>query len=578
MDSVTNFFWNEEELGEHAKRPSQQKASQHTPATYDFSQSKVVFPKKEVEDKSSSTNEGANGVAKKNSGPGKGKSLNNMVIDGVKDPSSSLQQMMTDTLVEKIIKMALPPTSDYSRINIEERTVFSKTRPSMSVQVMSNNFIQMNSRLSIPFIMINEVILLMSWENIPYTLSILLVFTFAILKPLVTLTAGPLFYILFGVMVPKYMYVHKPNIIEGLKCNNTPAQGPPLRKPVIPEPVPELSQEFVLNLTDLQNHMLLYVWLYDAINSSFEHFAYFVNEQISCLVFIILLFVALINLLYIEDIVKWIPLKFVLVLAIWAFAIMMHPKNRELILKTLHSEDTRLRVLTLVSSYESFINQHLRYVEAKEVKMVSVYEIQKYREKYKEWRTVGFSTDDYCLFSDLRIKEQDISQHCAKLLDDVLPPIDWEWQEGSSWVLDLNPNEWVEDNFIQNVDIDTETKWVYDVDFDGFRGKYRRRRWNNTVARVVESKENRDASTLNIDDEDNSQFLEEVVNPLREEMANNSTAFHGVARGSLVGAHNSSMVSEDTAEDDSISGYDHSDRNGSVNGIDDMVDILNTAI
>ena len=61
---------------------------------------------------------------------------------------------------------------------------------------------------------------------------------------------------------------------------------------------------------------------------------------------------------------------------------------------------------------------------------------------------------------------------------------------------------------------------------------------------------------------------------MREEMANNSTAFHGVARGSLVGAHNVSMTSEDT----STVGNELDECSGSVNGIDDMVDILNTAM
>ena len=572
MDSVTNFFWNED---------SQSNDPKLLPTTIEeddtFKQrNRPESIENPLNKQTSKTIDEESTIKDSNK-----KDRKKSVAEGSRDGASTLQQMMTDTLVEKVIKMALPPTSDYSRMNIEERTVFSKTRPSMSVQIMSNNFIQMNSRLSVPFILINEVIRMMSWTNIPYTLSMLFVISFAILKPLVAVTAGPLFYILFGIMVPKYMYVHKPDELKFIKHNNTPAQGPALRKPVIPEPVPELSQEFVLNLTDLQNHMLLYVWLYDTINAFLTSFAFFINEQISCLVFILMLFVAIVNLLFIDDIVKWVPLKFILVVLVWVFIIAMHPNNREKILKQMNSEETRLKVLPFVSSYESLVNQHLRYVEAKENRLVKVYEIQKYRETYKEWRTIGFSNDDYCLFSDLRIKELNINDHCTKLLDDVLPPKNWEWIPGFSWVLDLNPQEWVEDNFIQNVEIDSETKWVYDVDFDGFRGKYRRRMWTNMVTRKIETKTSGE-SNVNKDEEE--QVIEEVVNPLREDIANCSSTFHGVARGSLAGAHNSSIISDENRANDSlIAEADQSieselQTEGSVNGINDLTDILNTAV
>lgn len=573
MDSVTSYFWNEES-GNTDRKTSVLREDKHQDMT-------TSEPTSDYVDNSLSKHTSKSKFDLENIKEKHGKVKQKSNVAG-SDGSSTLQQIMTDTLVEKVIKMALPPTSDYSRVNIETRTVFSKTRPSLSVQVMSNNFVQMNSRLSIPFIIINEIIRLANWENIPFTLSILAMVTFTILKPLVAVTAGPLFYILFGIMVPKYMYVHKPNQIKNLNNNNTPAQGPPLRKAVLPEPVPELSQEFVLNLTDLQNHMLVYVWLYDTINSFLRSFAFFVNEQISCLVFIILLVIALFNLLFIEDIIRWIPIKFLLIVLVWGFGFMLHPNNRDLVLQKVHSEDTRLKILTFVNSYESFIKTHLRYVEAKENKMVRIFEIQKYRQKYKEWRTVGFSSDDYCLFSDLRIKELDIKDYCTKLLDDVKPPLDWDWISGSSWVLDLNPQEWVQDNFIQNVEVDSETKWVYDIDFDGNRGEYRRRMWSNVVTRKIEAKE-KDSINANIAESDDNQLVEEIVNPLREEIADRSSNFHGVARGSLAGARNSSMISEDISANDSVMAEENSDDGngegeGSFNGVEDMVDILNTAV
>ena len=396
------------------------------------------------------------------------------------------------------------------------------------------------------------IIKIFSWTNPSYTLSILVLYTFLILKPVLVLTTVPLFYLLFGIMVPQYLYLHKPDPNELLERNPTPAQGPPLRKVELPKPVPELSQEFLLNLTDLQNHMLLYVQLYDGINSILCKFAFFKNEQVSSFTFVVILSVALFLFLYVEEILPFISpnIKIILILLAWSFTVQMHPSHRDAFLTGLHSEETRLKILTLSNKYELMINEYLKFVEAREHKFVYVYEIQKYREKHKEWHPVGYTTDDYSLLSNLRVKESKIENFIEKALDDIKPPIEWEWAKNSSWVLDLNPEEWVRNGFIQYVEIDSGTKWVYDIDLNGKRGEYRRRMWTNVCTRKikiqsftpgthhdgarVQDKENVHEH-VNSFGNDSNTIVEEVVNPLREKKMY-SRNIQGVARGSLAGA------------------------------------------
>lgn len=398
---------------------------------------------------------------------------------------SGMQKMMTDTLIEKIMKMALPPTTEMAVDSLETRIAAAKGRPNLSVQIMSRNFVLMNSRLSLPFTLIDEVNKVFEWSNPAYTVSMVLIYTYIILRPLTTITSIPIFYLLFGVMVPQFLYIHKANSSPYLEANPVPADGPPLRKAEIPKPVPELSQEFILNLTDLQNRLLLYVKTYDFLNRILAKFAFFTDERKSSVAFVLLLSVALINALFMDFFLTFIPLKAILLVLGWSFAIMMHPHNRERFFTAVYSEETRLRLLALTNRYDKLVGDQLRYIEAREHRMVAVYEIQRFKYS-KGWSAVGYSNDDFTLFSDLRIRQEKIEDHCTSSLEEVKPPVDWQWLDDINWALDLNPTEWLENGFVEYVDTDLGTKWVYDLNVDGTRGGYRRRMWTNICIRKIE--------------------------------------------------------------------------------------------
>lgn len=499
---------------------------------------------------------------------------------GTAVPGSGMQKMMTDTLIEKIMRMALPPTTEMAMDNLETRIAAAKGRPSLSVQIMSRNFVLMNSRLSLPFTLIDEVNKIFEWSNPAYTVSVVLIYSYIILRPLPTITSIPIFYLLFGVMVPQFLYIHKPNSSPYLEVNPMPADGPPLRKAEVPKPVPELSQEFILNLTDLQNRLMLYVKTYDFIDEILVKFAFFTDEKKSSLAFVLLLSVALVNALFMDFFLTFIPLKAILLALGWSFAIMMHPHNREKFFSTVYSEETRLRLLALSNRYDKLVGEQLRYIEAREHRMVAVYEIQKFKHG-KGWAPVGYSNDDFTLFSTLRIREEKIEDHCTSLLEEVKPPVDWQWLDDINWALDLNPTEWLEEGLVEYVDTDLGTKWVYDLNLDGSRGGYRRRMWTNICIRKIECEPGNNDD--NDDEDDDDLVSTQLTTPTKVEKYSS----HRVTRGSMSGValpeddtrptvkRDSSTLSLSSAISSNSS--THSNHSEPSKAIDNLRDVLNSS-
>ncbi|SCU80923.1 LAMI_0B04170g1_1 [Lachancea mirantina] len=403
------------------------------------------------------------------------------------------QQLLAEKLVEKIIYLALPASSELAVDTIENRVEAGKNRPGLSVQIMSRNFMQLNSRLGFPFMIIDEIIKVFSWSNTSYTLCIMSFFSLAVLKPLPMLLSGPIFYLLFGVMVPQYMKIHKPDPNTAFEVNPIPAPGEPLLRATVPGPVPEFSKEFILNLTDLQNHMLIYVVVFDFINKVLASFAFFTDESVSAVAFLSLLIIALFNALFIESISAVLPVKGIILAFGWTFALAMYPANRERLFTKAYSEETRLRFLVLTNKFEQMANSYFNYYEPRERRWACILELQKFNENQKEWEPAGYSTDPYTLFSDLRIAEKSLDAN-AKLINDVKPPVGWVWINGSKWILDLQSVRWVEQGFIDYVEVDVETKWVYDANFDGTRGEYRRRRWMRECVRSAQDESTVDAT------------------------------------------------------------------------------------
>lgn len=118
MDSVTNFFWNDT-------------YNAGTPTRSTLKGKKV---QNGIDGKSQAKKESISSGSR-TSDPTRGSlpSSSGQPTSGGGFPSTSnIQKMMADTLVEKIIKMALPPSSKTAVDTIHHRMVAGKERPKLS--------------------------------------------------------------------------------------------------------------------------------------------------------------------------------------------------------------------------------------------------------------------------------------------------------------------------------------------------------------------------------------------------------------------------------------------------------------
>ena len=114
------------------------------------------------------------------------------------DEPKSTNTLLTDKLMEKIISMVIPMNvKDQGALN--ERLEMQKTRPPLSVNLISKNSILLNLRLSVPFETIDSIIKFFNWDNLTFTVGVLLVITHIILNPYLIFVL-PLFQILFNVV------------------------------------------------------------------------------------------------------------------------------------------------------------------------------------------------------------------------------------------------------------------------------------------------------------------------------------------------------------------------------------------
>ncbi|CAM9012600.1 unnamed protein product [Wickerhamomyces anomalus] len=227
MDSVSSFFqWENDEGSNTQKNSSKNQArNSNSSLSFDFNN---FFNSSGAEGKQSTTIDPSSLQLKDSTHSKNQISSSNTAASSHynKSPSNSssasakqnyMSQQLTDKLIEKLISIALPPTNEFSLDSLEGRVQAGKLRPGLSVQTMSRNFIQLNSRLSFPFEMIDNIIKFFNWDNPKLTLTIMVLYTHLILKPLPMMLSLPFCLIIIYIMAPAYAIRHQPeyhSIIE----------------------------------------------------------------------------------------------------------------------------------------------------------------------------------------------------------------------------------------------------------------------------------------------------------------------------------------------------------------------------
>lgn len=433
--------------------------------------------------------------------------------------SAANNSLLSDKLMEKVIQMMIPMNVESSEI-ISQRLAVQSTRPSLSINSMSTNSTLLALRLSYTFQCIDAITIYFSWREPSYTLAILLVITHAVLRPELLL-AFPCLYLITNVLIPHYLIRHPPDnsLKELLGRSPIPADGEPLRSYSIPKPVPQFSQEFLLNLTDLQNHQLDFVAVYDFIVWLTKDYLYFKDEAVSSLVFILLLSFSFYNAVVLPKVIclvwKYLPIKFFLIVFVWLSTLAFHPVVKNYLLNLIFDERTRIAVVSNNNRIETYLIRVLFHKETptQETKEAEIFELQKLLAKTSIWEPVGFTNEVFTInnptrrttshllstlvegFNEFEDKNNDDDEsenedldsdsdgevavmshinNCSNL-DEIDPPLGWKFD--SKWVVDLHPTEWVSNRMIDDVvSVDTDEKWVYDAPID-LNSMYRRRRW-----------------------------------------------------------------------------------------------------
>lgn len=327
------------------------------------------------------------------------------------EDSKKPANIMTDRLVEKIILMVIPETTKDSQV-LNDRIVMQSQRPQLSMNIMSKNSVLLNQRASVLFHTVDNVIKFIGWYNPFLTVGVLLIITHLILNPYLVLVL-PMFLLINNVLIPHYLVRYPPDnsqLNKFYSYNPAPFDSKkPLKNYKTPQPVPQFSKEFILNLTDLQNHMILYIKAYDFVIWLTTDYLYFKNEELSSLILVFITMSGIVTLAsapyLLPLLINYLPIKLLLIMNTWGSLILCHPHFRTSVLDAIYTEDSRFEALTVVNNLEKKLIKTLVEEPTEvldDVRYVEIFELQKLNMRTKIWEPIGFGNDFYSVSDPIR--------------------------------------------------------------------------------------------------------------------------------------------------------------------------------
>lgn len=421
-----------------------------------------------------------------------------------KEPLKPLSQMAnqfaTEKLIERLLYMSLPSSSsngllsndgsssdqdsilkanknNYLQVPSSENSVFSNdkykllkilsyenrikyaaSRPGLSIQIMSKNFINLNSRLSLPFCLVDIIEQFLTWKNQFFTLSLTMVISFLIINPNKILLVVPVL-VYTQLVTPNFYQKYKPN--EYLKSQTNEFSEQQILPTTVIQPEKELSKEFILNLTDLQNRMSLYVDAWDMIVTKINAYYLWQDDTRTTIQTVVLLLFIVIGL------IAPVNVKFVALLGFLGVITIQHPLIKQKILSKMYSEDTRLSILTTTNTLTSKISSNI--INSKEDKRMNL---------------------KTCI-AVLKQQKTGLSWETLVALDDYEPPVNYVYVENNDWRLILTPNA-------DNRDLGENDSWRY----SGESNSIRERTYARYITReVLVSQPSKNNDKTNMDDE-----------------------------------------------------------------------------
>lgn len=330
---------------------------------------------------------------------------------------------------------------------------------------MSSNFRRFNSRIGVAFILQNRLIRLFTWVQPTQTLSFLLVWTFVCVDPYL-LPVLPLACGMFFIMVPAYLTRHPEPMANAVDIDGDlwrgSLGGPPLADAKTIKPAPEFSKDFFRNMRDLQNCMEDFSRGHDAVLSFITPLTNFSNENLSSMLYLILLVVSV--LLFISA--HLLPWRAIFLVIGYTLTALGHPNVQDL-LTTPESEnfisdaehESRSFLLTISRA-------DIELETSPETREVEIFELQHraLHDEHGEYEGFMFSPSPYSPLSPSRVSGD--RPRGTPFFEDVLPPRGWRWSD-KKWTLDLLSREWVEDRCVTGVEVEVEgERWVTDLHYE----------------------------------------------------------------------------------------------------------------
>lgn len=401
----------------------------------------------------------------------------------------SVRSLLSQVLpTEDLSDSSTPDYADSNTPRVKDRR--SKTyvaRPNFSIPTMSSNFRRFNSRIGVAFVFQNRLIRLFTWRQPTQTLSFLFVYTFICVNPYLV-PVLPLACLLFFVMVPSFLVRHpEPEVTLGdADLWQGSLGGPPLAGARIIKPTPEFSKDFFRNMRDLQNVMEDFSTAHDAIIAFLTPLTNFSNENLSSMLYIILLLVSC--ALFISA--HLLPWRLIFLLIGYTLTALGHPNIQELLatpeneqLLSTTEHQGRSLLFTLSKSDIQLENSH-------EIREVEIFELQHrpLHDEHGEYEGFMFSSSPYAPLSPARISGD--RPKGTPFFEDVLPPRGWRWSD-KKWTLDLLSREWVEDRCVTGVEVEIEgERWVTDLHYEVLEseGEKERERKREKLKKKVSSK------------------------------------------------------------------------------------------
>ncbi|KAH8724048.1 integral peroxisomal membrane peroxin-domain-containing protein [Phaeosphaeriaceae sp. PMI808] len=392
---------------------------------------------------------------------------------GGRDSSSHMGDKMFNLLLSQVL-----PTEDLSDTSSpnnhdqssaadsrprDRRSRAYVERPSFSIPTMSSNFRRFNSRIGVAFILQNRLIRLFTWTQPTQTLSFLFVWTFVCVDPYL-LPVLPLASCLFFVMVPSFLTRHpEPETNVGdadLWYGNF--SGPPLAGARTIRPAPEFSKDFWRNMRDLQNCMEDFTRLHDAVLAFLTPLTNFSNENLSSMLYIILLLLSC-TLFISAHLLPW---RFILLLVGYTLTALGHPTIQSLLSTPENEQFLSEKEHESRSFLLGLSKTDITLETSQEAREVEIFELQHraLHDEYGEYEGFMFSPSPYSPLSPARISGD--RPRGTPFFEDVLPPRGWRWTD-KKWTLDLLSREWVEDRCVTGVEVEIEgERWVTDLHYE----------------------------------------------------------------------------------------------------------------